>query len=237
MDTWINEEAKSQKLFQKLFFHNWFRDVFFLNSEEERPALLIYDGHTIQISTKLIRLAQENNKKEKLPKREFVAILTRFVEDHPKTNNINGFMNTGTYDPEKNRANRDKIPEIFFKVMDLQRHKNTLPNTNTELLEETATSTATLTIELETTSTDAVAVEEAASSTGAGMKEVDTTTSASGTMMEVAKGLKTEIVTAKEILELKEKEEQAKQKEDNKKKLRLEMRAKSKDIKEMKKGN
>lgn len=42
------------------FIFQLFRDLFLPNIGEERPVLLIYDGHTTHISTKLIRVAQQN---------------------------------------------------------------------------------------------------------------------------------------------------------------------------------
>lgn len=69
MDNWINEKEFTQTAvavtergwMETTLFYNWFRDVFLKNIGEERPVLLVYDGHVTHISTKLIQLAQENN--------------------------------------------------------------------------------------------------------------------------------------------------------------------------------
>lgn len=69
MDNWINEEESTQTAvaatergwMETTLFYNWFRDVFLKNIGEERPVLLVYDGHVTHISTKLIQLAQEND--------------------------------------------------------------------------------------------------------------------------------------------------------------------------------
>ena len=68
MENWIDQDVASQTAvsvssrgwMETTLFFNWFRDVFLPNTGEERPVLLIYDGHTTHISTQLIRLAQQN---------------------------------------------------------------------------------------------------------------------------------------------------------------------------------
>ncbi|XP_057659299.1 uncharacterized protein LOC130895771 [Diorhabda carinulata] len=69
MENWINTEVATETAvsvtergwMETTLFYNWFKMVFLPNIGNERPVLLVYDGHVTHISTKLIQLAQENN--------------------------------------------------------------------------------------------------------------------------------------------------------------------------------
>lgn len=175
MENWIDQDVASQTAvsassrgwMETTLFFNWFRDVFLRNIGEDRPVLLIYDGHTTHISTQLIRLAQENqvtimklpphtthllqpldvavfkslktkwdselckwqrsNPRKKIPKQEFVSLLSRLVADVPRTNIINGFKSTGIYDWEVQGCNKEAIPTSVFKRTDLEKYKKNYP--------------------------------------------------------------------------------------------------------------
>lgn len=67
-ENWVDQGVATQTVIsatergwmETSLFHNWFKGVFLKNIGKERPILLIYGGHSTHISTKLIRLAQEN---------------------------------------------------------------------------------------------------------------------------------------------------------------------------------
>lgn len=178
MDNWFDQDnttqtavsASSRGWMETTLFFNWFRDVFLPNIGEERPVLLIYDGHTTHISTKLIRLAQQNqvtimklpphtthllqpldvavfkslkatwdselckwqraNPRKKIPKREFVSLITRLAQEVPKTNIINGFKTTGIFDSEVQGVNKGAIPTSVFKATDLEKYKKKISKPN-----------------------------------------------------------------------------------------------------------
>lgn len=142
--------------------------LFFNNISTERPPLLLYDGHSTHISTKLIRLAQQNNvtimqlpphtthvlqpldvavlrslkqnwdkelckwqrqnPRKKIPKPDFIALLTKFAQEVSSSNIINGFKATGIYDSDPNikGPNNQAIPESIFSPRDLQKYKKGL---------------------------------------------------------------------------------------------------------------
>lgn len=194
-------------------YFNWFRDVFVRNIGEKRSVLLIYDGHTTHISTKLIRLAVENqltimklpphttyvlqpldvavfkglktnwnkelckwqraNPRKKIPKPEFVSLITNLTKAVPATHIINGFKTTSIYDAEMNGVNKDIIPETICKKADLERYKNHLPNPN-EAPPEVPTTVAVLPNEAVTTA-ETILSEVRAALTPPSAQEVSTT--------------------------------------------------------------
>lgn len=52
--------ASERGWMETTLFYNWFKNVFLKHIGPERPVLLIYDGHVTHVSTKLIKLAPEN---------------------------------------------------------------------------------------------------------------------------------------------------------------------------------
>lgn len=171
MENWLNDDSPTQTALsttsrgwmETTLFYNWFRDVFLPNIPEERPVLLIYDGHTTHVSTDLIRLAlnnevtimklpphtthllqpldvavfkslktnwdkalskwQRENPRKKIPKQDFVKIITNLAQEIPNLNIVNGFKATGIYDADKKGPNREAIPVSVFKADDLARYK------------------------------------------------------------------------------------------------------------------
>lgn len=183
MENWVNNEVPTQTAVSasergwmetKLFF-NWFKDVFLSNIGNERPVLLLYDGHSTHISTNLIRLAQQNdvtivklpphtthvlqpldvavfkglkqkwdkelckwqrqNPRKKIPKPEFISLLTKVSQEVSPMSIINGFRTTGIYDPdpEVQGPNKKAISESVFSPTDLQKYKKELALKSTQL--------------------------------------------------------------------------------------------------------
>lgn len=174
MENWVDKDTATQTAvaatergwMETTLFYNWFKDLFLKNIGEERPVLLIYDGHVTHISTNLIRLAQEKevtimklpphtthllqpldvavfrslkskwdkelckwqreNPRKKIPKPEFINILTNVTQEISAHNIINGFKTTGIFDSEMGVPNKDAISVSVFKSGDLQRYKKTL---------------------------------------------------------------------------------------------------------------
>lgn len=66
MENWFNEvpqmavSATERGWMETNLFYNWFKNLFLKQIGPERPVLLIYDGHVTHVSTKLIKLAKDN---------------------------------------------------------------------------------------------------------------------------------------------------------------------------------
>ena len=110
---------------------------------------------------------------QKIPKQEFVSLLTRLAQDVPRTNIINGFKTTGIYDWEVQGVNKEAIPTSVFKTTDLERYKKNCPNPNAVPPE-----VATVPQEIDSHSTDTVPSEIAANHTDTAPLEVVATPTA-----------------------------------------------------------
>lgn len=191
MENWVDNDMTTQTAvsasergwMETRLFYNWFRDVFLTHIGTERPVILLYDGHTTHISTKLIQLAQENevtivklpphtthvlqpldvavfkglkqkwdkelckwqrqNPRKKIPKKDFMSLLTKVSKEVSSMSIINGFRTTGIYDPEPNiqGPNKKAISESVFNPIDLQKYKKELALKSAERTVEAAAST------------------------------------------------------------------------------------------------
>lgn len=66
---------------------------------------------------------QRSNPRKKIPKSNFVQILTAVYNDLPVSSVKNGFITTGIYDPEKGGPNRLKIKTAIFRPDDLKNYE------------------------------------------------------------------------------------------------------------------
>lgn len=166
MESWIQKEISNQTSFaatkrgwmESEVFRNWFEKCFLQQIPDERPILIIYDGHSTHINYKLIKSASDNNvtilklpphtshilqpldvavfrglksewdkdlvkwqranPRRKIPKQEFVNLLTKIYENMNVENITHGFNATGIYPVDRKVINENK-----FRPADLESYK------------------------------------------------------------------------------------------------------------------
>lgn len=71
---------------------------------------------------------QRQNPRKKIPKQDFISLLTKVAQDVSSMSIINGFRTKGIYDPEPEiqGPNKRAISESIFSVIDLEKYKKQL---------------------------------------------------------------------------------------------------------------
>lgn len=71
---------------------------------------------------------QRQNPRKKIPKQDFISLLTNVAQDVSSMSIINGFRTTGIYDPEPEvqGPNKKAISESIFSVIDLKKYNKEL---------------------------------------------------------------------------------------------------------------